>query len=76
MSERISYDNTVRSKYMKGMIIQPLAFKIASNITKAILLEVTCTPKPGLVDRKNSGAHRDMDIFTFMISSAVISQYM
>jgi holo-ACP synthase/triphosphoribosyl-dephospho-CoA synthase len=75
MSERISYDNTVRNKFMKGMIIQPLAFKIGSNITKAMLLEVTCTPKPGLVDRNNSGAHRDMDIFTFMISSATISQY-
>lgn len=76
MSERIAYDNTVRNKFMKGMIVQPLAFKIGSNITKAILLEVTCTPKPGLVDRNNSGAHKDMDIYTFMISSATISHYM
>jgi len=76
MNDRISYDNTARNKFMKGLIVQPLAFKIGSHITKAILLEVTCTPKPGLVDRNNSGAHRDMDIFTFMISSATISHYM
>jgi len=76
MSDRISYDNTARNKFMKGMIIQPLAFNIGSDITKAILLEATCTPKPGLVDRNNAGAHRDMDLFTFMISTAAISQYM
>ena len=76
MSDRISYDNTARNKFMKGMIIQPLAFNIGSVITKAILLETTCTPKPGLVDRNNAGAHRDMNLFTFMISTAAISQYM
>ncbi len=76
MSERIAYDNTVRSKYMKGMLIQPGAFKIGADITKAILLEAICTPKPGLVDRSNSGAHKDMDISTYMISSAAISHFM
>lgn len=76
MSERISYDNTVRTKYMKGMMVSPIAFKIGANITKAMLLEVTASPKPGLVDRFNSGAHRDMDIFSYMISTATISHYM
>ncbi len=76
MSDRIAYDNTSRNKYMKGMIIQPLSFKIGANITKAILLESICTPKPGLVDRNNSGAHKDMNISTFMVSSATISHFM
>lgn len=76
MSERIAYDNTARNKYMKGMMIQPLSFNIGANITKAILLEAICTPKPGLVDRINSGAHKDMDISTFMLSSATISHFM
>lgn len=35
-----------------------------------MLLEVAATPKPGLVDRNNSGAHKDMDFYTFMESSA------
>lgn len=33
---------------------------------KAILYEVVLSPKPGLVDRLNSGSHSDMDVFTFM----------
>lgn len=40
---------------------------------KSILYEVAATPKPGLVDRNNSGAHRDMDFFSFLASSAALS---
>ncbi len=40
---------------------------------EAMLLEVSATPKPGLVDRNNSGAHRDMDFFTFMKSAASLA---
>lgn len=42
---------------------------------KALLYEVCATPKPGLVDRKNSGSHRDMDIFTFLSSTAALQPY-
>jgi len=42
---------------------------------KALLLEVFCTPKPGLVDRRNSGSHRDMDIFTFLKSVTALGSY-
>ena len=37
---------------------------------EAMLVEVSVTPKPGLVDRNNSGAHRDMCFFTFLKSAA------
>lgn len=40
---------------------------------EAMLMEVACTPAPGLVDRFNTGAHTDMDIFTFIKSSSVLS---
>ncbi|MBD3190726.1 MAG: triphosphoribosyl-dephospho-CoA synthase CitG [Candidatus Heimdallarchaeota archaeon] len=76
MSERIEYNNVVRSKYLKGMMFHPMAFKIGADILKGILLEVSCTPKPGLVDRVNSGAHSDMDFNLYMISSATISHFM
>ena len=33
------------------------------------------TPKPGLVDRRNSGSHTDMDSFTFMSSAASLYPY-
>ena len=41
---------------------------------EAMLLEVSATPKPGLVDRSNSGAHKDMDFFTFMKSAASLAE--
>ena len=53
--------------------VSPLAERIGSFAVEAILYEVSCTPSPGLVDRVNAGAHRDMDFFTFMTSSAAIS---
>ncbi|MCT4606442.1 MAG: triphosphoribosyl-dephospho-CoA synthase CitG [Marinisporobacter sp.] len=47
--------------------------KCVSEIAvKALLFEVSATPKPGLVDRYNSGAHGDMDFYTFMSSSAAL----
>lgn len=47
-----------------------------SNIAiKSILFEAASSPKPGLVDRYNSGAHNDMDFFTFIRSSSVLYPY-
>lgn len=51
---------------------EDLANYIASLAQRAILYEVSTTPKPGLVDRDNSGSHKDMDFFTFMASSSVL----
>jgi holo-ACP synthase/triphosphoribosyl-dephospho-CoA synthase len=41
----------------------------------ALIGEVAITPKPGLVDRANNGAHADMDFFTFIDSAAAILPY-
>ncbi len=49
-----------------------IANNIATQAVTAMLLEAICSPAPGLVDRFNSGSHRDMDIFTFMKSSAAL----
>lgn len=38
----------------------------------SLLDEVSVTPKPGLVDRINSGSHRDMDLNTFVSSTAAL----
>lgn len=42
---------------------------------RALLYEVMATPKPGLVDQNNTGAHKDMDIFTFETSALAILPY-
>ena len=48
---------------------------IARDACRALLYEVCTTPKPGLVDRNNNGSHKDMDIFTFMDSTAALCPY-
>lgn len=47
----------------------------AQLAVQSLLCEVYATPKPGLVDRNGSGSHRDMDLFTFLTSSAVLWPY-
>jgi triphosphoribosyl-dephospho-CoA synthase len=51
---------------------EEFAHYTASLAQRAILYEVSTSPKPGLVDRDNSGAHKDMDFFTFMASSSAL----
>jgi len=48
------------------------ADRAASCAVRALLYEVSATPKPGLVDRNNSGSHKDMDFFTFLDSSSAL----
>ena len=49
--------------------------RIQTLATRALLEEVAVTPKPGLVDRANNGAHRDMDLSTFQASAAALTMY-
>ena len=48
---------------------------IAELTCRALLYEACTTPKPGLVDRCNSGSHTDMDLFTFMAGAAALQPY-
>lgn len=48
---------------------------ISERAHAALIREVELTPKPGLVDRRNTGAHRDMDYGTFLASAAAIAPY-
>jgi len=49
---------------------------IGSIALEAMLMEAACAPAPGLVDRYNSGAHQDMDFFTFIKSSSALGPAM
>lgn len=51
------------------------AERIASLAVEAILHEAVAGPKPGLVDRYNNGAHKDMDLFTFTSSASVLHPF-
>ena len=70
--EELAYHTAKRIEdYLNG----EYADKIAACAQKALLYEVAVTPKPGLVDRANNGAHTDMDIFTFIDSACVLTPY-
>ena len=58
---------------MQEYFLSRQADMIASCACRSMLYEVCVTPKPGLVDRRNSGSHQDMDIFTFLDSTAVLT---
>ena len=45
---------------------------IGELAVRALLYEAAATPKPGLVDRENNGAHADMDFFTFVDSAVAL----
>lgn len=62
-------------KIIRNTVPSEEADLIASTAVKALLYEVCVTPKPGLVDRNNSGAHSDMDIYTFMGSASALYPY-
>ena len=51
------------------------AERLAALAVEALLTEVELTPKPGLVDRRNSGAHRDMDLPLFFRSARSLEPY-
>lgn len=51
------------------------AQKTAQLAQRALLTEAALAPKPGLVDRLGPGAHRDMDLFTFIDSACALRPY-
>ncbi|MDQ0327022.1 triphosphoribosyl-dephospho-CoA synthase [Rhodopseudomonas julia] len=53
--------------------VSAITWRIGSAFLAGALLEVATHPKPGLVTARSNGAHRDMDISTFMVSSAAIA---
>lgn len=48
---------------------------LAGLAAKALTEEVRLTPKPGLVDKRNNGAHSDMDLPLFLRSIDALTPY-
>ena len=49
--------------------------KYIDDAIKALIYEVALSPKPGLVDAFDNGAHTDMDFFTFLDSAFSLKPY-
>ena len=62
-------------KILEDALLREDCQTAARLASQALLYEVAATPKPGLVDRENSGSHRDMDFFTFQASVAALYPY-
>lgn len=54
---------------------KPAVAFVPALAARALRLELDLTPKPGLVDRANSGAHRDMDYALFLASIDAITPW-
>ena len=52
-----------------------LPYIIAHLATQALQAELDTTPKPGLVDKENNGAHRDMDYPLMQLSINTLHPY-
>ena len=62
-----------RAHHRGGVPVTDL--RIARLAAAALVEEVYTTPKPGLVDLNNTGAHRDMTVQTFLYSAAALEPY-
>ena len=77
-SQRHSYDQLrdMTNHMIQTFLEERRADRVAALACRAMLYEVMATPKPGLVDRANSGAHTDMDVFTFAASASALTPYL
>ncbi len=66
---------TATKKIIEDYLGQTDRHQVAQFAVTALLEEVHTTPKPGLVDRRNSGSHTDMDIDMFIASAKALEPY-
>lgn len=60
---------------MKTHFQEEDALRVSALAVESLLDEVATTPKPGLVDKRNSGSHKDMDFHTFVRSANALAPY-
>ena len=59
-------DKMTTSLHNSSPVSQSQILPIPKLAQQALLTEIYLTPKPGLVDRANTGAHQDMYINKFL----------
>ncbi len=64
------------TKHINKVLEEHFLHKLTDAARKALLSEVYATPKPGLVDKDNQGAHKDMDVTTFEKSTEAIVPFL
>ena len=67
--------NAAVTRLLREGLLAADADSVDAMVTHALLEEVATTPKPGLVDRNNDGAHRDMTFLSFQMSASALRGY-
>lgn len=65
----------VTQRMIQDYFAEADAQAVAADAVSSLLEEVNATPKPGLVDRRNNGSHRDMDLPMFTASAHALTPY-
>lgn len=60
---------------MRRILVEAAPWELGLMAKEALLSEVRITPKPGLVDGNNNGAHRDMDLPLMERSARALRPY-
>jgi len=60
----------------KVFTINGISMIISSFAVQAMIYEVCCYPSPGLVSPVSLGAHKDMNVYTFIDSTSTLSRYL
>lgn len=60
---------------MRDHFAEAYVLHVGEMAQRALLYEALTTPKPGLVDMEDCGAHNDMDIFSFADSACALRRY-
>lgn len=71
----VSQLQAATEQIIREHFIQKDSEQIASLAVQSLVDEVNTTPKPGLVDRRNCGSHKDMDISHFIASANSLKPY-
>jgi holo-ACP synthase/triphosphoribosyl-dephospho-CoA synthase len=75
IEELNSYISGKIGTFLKTKKLEETKVYLSALATQCLLYEISLSPKPGLVDKFGSGAHKDMDYFSFLNSTASLSAY-
>ncbi len=75
IEELNSYISCKIDTFLRSKKLDETKVHLSALATQCLLYEISLSPKPGLVDKFGSGAHKDMDYFSFINSTSSLSAY-
>lgn len=73
---RLALDEGGFKEAMEYIPVSSTPYMVADLAERALRLELDTTPKPGLVDRRDNGAHKDMDYALMSKSISALRPYL